>query len=286
MNLDQFVDWAPRQGPLLYGNNSADAGQCVQLVMYYVIKVLGLPVIWDDAYGWFADGRLANVYDRIPYAPGKVPPRGAIVVWGPSLPGSGGLGHIGVFLDGNASIWTGLDSNWGGKTAHKVTHNWSYVVGWLVPKGSSPVIKGDEMIDTPDQARDAYALLRGSRDALSQDELDTTVGHRTWASFATDARGEIAAREANKRAQAEQLAAMSNTINQLNQAVTAAQSDDALDKQKVAELTAQLETAHDQLADLQEKAKDIQNASAPNVPEKSISWVTRLIAYLTAKKKS
>ena len=62
-----------------------------------------------------------------------------------------------------------------------------------------PVVttQGVEMIVNEDQARDAYALLRGSRDAVSAGELSQTINKRSWAGFAVDARGELAQRNAN-----------------------------------------------------------------------------------------
>ena len=134
------------------------------------------------------------------------------------------------------------------------------------------------MIANEDQARDAYALLRGSRDALSQDELNATAGHRTWANFARDARGEVAAREAGRKAQAEQLANMQGLINQLNQTITditnqgnATKADKDVALSKVAELTIQLETAHDQIVELQ-------NKPIPTIDEQTVvtNWFKRL----------
>jgi peptidoglycan hydrolase CwlO-like protein len=139
------------------------------------------------------------------------------------------------------------------------------------------------MIANEDQARDAYALLRGSRDALSQDELNGTAGHRTWASFAVDARGEIAAREAAKQATAEQLSGMQNVINQLNQTVTELQATDASDvakvqelQGKVAELTTQLETAHDQIAELQKQPPVVVPTQPVNEQVVVTNWLLRL----------
>lgn len=298
MSLDDFIAKYSGQ-PLLYAPSPAREylrGQCVQLVCYYVVMVWGKPVIWADAYQWFASNAQSDQYTRVANNhndPNQIPPRGAVIVWGPNTPGSGGAGHIAIVIDARpgASTFVSFDQNWGGKKAHLVTHNWSNVVGWLLPKNTAaPTVQGgDEMIQNEAQAHQAYQLLRPNGDG-SPDEIASTAGKRTWAEFANDARNEISARNQNLANQAQQLAAMQTTINQLNEAVTKAQSDDQLDKQKVAELTAQLTEAHDKLKDLQTKTTlpTAYPLKPPTPPEPQLkeNWMTRFIAaWLNRKKK-
>lgn len=276
MNLDQFASWAPAQGSLLWAPSPAREylrGQCVQLVCYYVNMVCGKDVIWDDAAGWYEDGRLSDEYDRIannPNDPNQVPQRGDIIVWNKSLPGSGGAGHIAVVLSCNpgSAVFVSLDQNWGGKTPHQVTHNWSYVEGWLRPKGqaapaaapaapaATPAPQGgDEMIADANQARQAYGLLRLDGN-VSQDEINGTAGRRSWEQFANDAVPEVTQRN-------QHFADMQTTINNQNSTITDLTGKltdanvSAADKQaalkdaleKIASDNADMATLHDKIAE-------------------------------------
>jgi hypothetical protein len=278
MNLDQFIPWAEGQGSLLWAPSPAREylrGQCVQLVCYYVNMVYHLDVIWDDAAGWYSDGRLSNEYDRIannPGDPNQVPQRGDIIVWNTSLPGSGGAGHIAICLSATPGALTfiSLDQNWGGKTPHQVTHNWSYVLGWLRPRGQAapaPVPQapapaptpapqgGDEMIADANQARQAYGLLRLDGN-VSQDEINGTAGRRSWVQFAGHAVPEVTARN-------QHFVDMQTTINNQNSTITdltgkltdstatAAEKQAALTEslQKIASDNADLATLHDKIAE-------------------------------------
>lgn len=265
-------------------------GQCVANVAVYC-RDNGMPIAYADAHNWWQHPSLTGAFDFIannPADPNQLPKRGDIMIWNGNVPNSGGAGHIGIYLGGSSPTWTGFDQNWGGNYCHQVTHNWSWIIGWATPKTAAPAPQpqGEEMIATQDQARDAYALLRGSRNALSQDELDATAGHRTWANFAVDARGEIAAREAAKQATLDQLASLSSTINQLNQAITditnqsnATKADKDAALSKIADLTTQLETAHDQIVELQNKPVPPQ-ATPPTEQSTAISTVIKFIRTL------
>lgn len=299
MNLDQFIAWATGQS-LLY--NTADPslrGQCVQLACFYVQKVLNKPVIWADAYPWFAGGAYSDQYERIPNDhnnPNQVPPRGALIVWGPELPGSAGAGHIAVAVDvqPGASTFVSFDSNWGGKTAHLVTHNWSYVAGWIIPKSgpvcapAAPAGGSEEMIADTNQAHQAYKMLRPNGDG-SDAEIAATAGKRTWADFASGAQSEMAARDANLRNQTAQLQQLNGTINAQNTTITdlTTKLNDATasntEKQQalttalaqLGDQNAQLTTLHDQLKQLQDAVPAATNGNTQNF---TASWFVKLLA--------
>jgi hypothetical protein len=300
MNLDQFVAWATGQSLLYPPNPEDDRGQCYQLINFYMARVWGTPLIWKPyAYQLIAGAQAMSNYTvtiNNPNDANQVPPVGAIMVFGANLPGSGGMGHTDIFLQATGvNAWIGFDSNWGGKTAHKVTHNYSYVVGWITPRGGlgggpapapAPSAGGDEVIANADQATKIYKMLRPNGGG-SQDEIGATAGRRTYANFVNDAQAEINQRDANLVAQNQQLANMQTTIDQLNAAVTAANSNDQADLQKIAELTAELTTAHDQLKDLQDALP--KPPPTPTADEKAAARVglfTKLIAlFLKLKKK-
>lgn len=291
MNPQQFYDTYHDQSLLYNQKDTSLRGQCVQAVCFYVVAN-NKPVIWADAYQWYASNQFPDQYDRIANTPNAVPQPGDIIVWLPSLPGSGGAGHIAVCersLPGTGTFIS-IDSNWGGKTVHRVTHNYNYVCGWLRFKNASPAPQpttqgADEVIQNADQATKLYKMLRVNGGA-SDAEINGTVGRRTFANFVNDAQPEVAQRDEAFRNQAAQLAVMQATINQLNQTVTNVTSDDQADKQKLADalakigdLTSQLETAHDQLADAQKVL------TTPTPVEPDVPLITRIIAALLRRNK-
>jgi hypothetical protein len=276
--------------------NTADPslrGQCVQSVCFFV-QANGFPVIWADAAEWW--NRRNNRYDYIANTPDAVPQPGDIMIWSSALPGSGGAGHLAVCLYAlpGTGTFVSADSNWGGKTLHQVTHNYNYVIGWMrfkqaapapapapqpapaVAAAPAPITQEIEMIANDTQAHQAYQLLRVNGDG-NADEIAATAGKRSWAQFASDAQGEVQARNKNLQDQQAHMADMQNVINSTNQTVTdlrATIADDQIsnsEKQKaldnaitqIAKDNADITTLHDQVADLQTKLADpIANASA------------------------
>jgi hypothetical protein len=259
-------------------------GQCVQGVSFFVTDN-GFPVIWADAYEWFSDGLFPDQYERIPYTPGMVLQPNDVVVWLPTLPGSGGAGHIAAVLTANAQTFVSVDQNWGGKTIHKVTHNYSYVAGVLRFKGGrgggAPAPSGGEedMIGDTDNEYARWEKLgqevRGR--TLSRDEFRAAAVGKTWLNaieiLCDDA-------EADRTQQAQDLgqlaetqgwqgnmSSMQDTINNQNQTITdlTTKLNDAnvsnADKQKaltdsldkIANDNASLATTHDKITDLMSK---------------------------------
>lgn len=296
MNLDSFYGKYNTQSVLFDTAHPDYRGECVQLAAFYVQEVWGKPAIWADAYSWYARGTYPEHYIRVPNDmsnPNQVPPRGALVVFHSSLPGSGGMGHIDICWDARpgASTWIGFDSNWGGKYAHLVTHNWSYVVGWILPRSlptyTAPAQEGEEMIQTAEDAQLSYKILRPNSGA-SEGEIAATVGRRSFHNFIHDALPEIQARDANLVRQAEEFAKMQQTINQLNQTITdmrTTQTSDAATRaeeqhaanEKISYLTGQLETSHDKITQLQ--AVDIPATIVPQPPK--LSWSAKLLLAIS-----
>lgn len=312
ISLDQFIAKYSGQS-VLYDKLEADRGQCVQLVCFYVQEVAGKPVIWANAAEWWYSNQYQDQYQRIANTASAVPQPGDIIVWDRNLPNSGGAGHIAVCVTPRPGTGTfiSFDSNWGGKTAHLVTHNYNYVIGWLRPKGINPTSPapapqpqqgGDEMISTADQATKLYKMLRPNGGG-SDGEINGTVNHRSFAQFLNDAQGEINNRDAGLRAQNDELKNMQDKINSLNQTITQLQLDmtnkdtagtqkaqqlkDAQDK--IASLTAELTTSHDKITDLQNTKPQATPESPTNtqpIIDRDPGWVVKLIASLLPKKKS
>ena len=298
ISLDQFYNNHVGKGMDYDGAPSNDPIQCVDLAKFWLNEGYGVnPGAWGDAHAYF-DGAGAAALIRLGWQvipndhnnPSQVPPRGAIVVWAHNLPGSGDGGHIAVCWSATpgAATFISFDQNWGGKAAKLVTHNWSYVLGWLLPPGgrggaeaapaavTTPQIQGDEMIADTTQAHEAYQLLRPNGDGNS-DEIAGTAGRRSWAQFAKDAQPEVAARNQNLQQQSQHMADMQGVINTTNETITQLRTtiaSDAVtntDKQKalddalakIASDNAEMTTLHDQVTDLQAKIADpLASASA------------------------
>lgn len=136
--LQQYI--AQETGQIIsFDGIAANAGQCVQNVAKWC-QFLGLPVEWENAAAWFLNetSAFSQKWTKVvnnPNDPNQLPSPGDLVCFAPSTPGSDGYGHIDIFVkDLGNHQWQGFDSNWNGKAAKLVTHNWAYVMGWYTPK--------------------------------------------------------------------------------------------------------------------------------------------------------
>ena len=106
--------------------------QCVALFSYYADMVVGYGIsgvefayqLWD-----LADDR----WQKIPNTPDGIPPLGAVVVWDVDL---GGTGHVAIATGkGDTNQFTSIDINWPfGSCCHYQGHDYTNVIGWLIPK--------------------------------------------------------------------------------------------------------------------------------------------------------
>lgn len=317
ISLQQFYNNTVNQSLLYPPNPESLRGQCFALVSFYIDQVWGTPQIWKPyAYQIItADTNYYTVTINNSADPNQVPPVGAVIVFKSSLPGSGGAGHTSILWNINAGQHTfvSYDSNWGSKTARLVTHDWSYVSGWITPKHAPTVTlasatittNGDtpEMIETEAQAHQAYKLLRPNGDG-SADEITATAGRRTFSEFMNNAQNEVNQRDQNLRDQAAHLTDQQNLINQQNQTITDLSTSGATTKEqydealsKIADLNAQLATKHDVLTDLATKLTAAVTVEAPaeNVitggeveaepaKVKTPSWTTKLFMWLLTRR--
>lgn len=319
ISLSQFIQNTQGQS-LLYPPNPGDiAGQCVQPAMFYIEQVWGQSPYWRSTasqYFTSPDGRF-NYTANNPNDPNQIPPVGALIVWSSSLPGSGGSGHIGIFISNNGNhSFTSYDSNWGGKYCHYVAHDWQYVIGWITPKQrvvlaaatiTNNETTGEEMINTDTQAHQVYKAVRPNGDA-NQDEINMTVGKRTYAQFFNDAQNEVNQRDANLRDLAQHSADLQNLINQQNATIaeltaSGTKSKDDYDAavSKIADLNAQLATKHDLISDIQAKlsaavtpAAEPEEASngtyggteqvSDTPKEKAPSWAVRVLMWVLSRR--
>jgi len=73
----------------------------------------------------------------IPYSAGRVPTPGDLVCYHPCATDRiGASGHVDVYVNGNASTFTGFDQNWNGAYCRLITHTYACVLGWQHPTGN------------------------------------------------------------------------------------------------------------------------------------------------------
>jgi len=121
-----------------YGTGALN--QCVDLVNAYINMVLDnetkdyteiiganakdFKTKFDpDDFDWITNTQTPNIFAE----------RGDIIVWNGYT--GGGVGHVAIFLDGDATNFVSLDQNW--SKVEKVTienHTYKNVSGWLRPK--------------------------------------------------------------------------------------------------------------------------------------------------------
>lgn len=147
--VDEFIRRYERK-TLGYPEGSF-VGECLSLCKVYIKECFNInpPASGCNAarcyYTMFPDP-LGEIFERIPYARGKVPVKGDIPVWNKNV--GNGFGHIDIFVSGDENEFTGFDQNWGGRQAHLQRHDYSNVVGWLHPKeGTMPPDDSQEIID-------------------------------------------------------------------------------------------------------------------------------------------
>lgn len=271
-------------------------GQCVQQICFYTTDN-GKPMAWADAKDWWKHPALTGAFDFITNNPSdlkQIPPRGAVMIWSGNLPNSGGAGHIAIF-DAVVSpgVFRSFDSNWGGKTCHFVTHNWDYIIGWMVPKVSAPVPapqpSGGLIMDTRDKVLRQYRTLRGYARNVTDGEITGWL-NGGYDAFNIKADAEIKAIDAEEKNLRAQVASQTTIINQLNQRVTditsqsnatKAEKDKAL--ADIAALTAQLTTETDKLKEAQAEIERLKSQPIPpitDVPDESEvvkGWFSRLL---------
>ncbi|HSX00035.1 MAG TPA: hypothetical protein VLH38_03295 [Patescibacteria group bacterium] len=135
-----------------------------------------------------------------------------------------------------------------------------YLKGTSQAASQPPAPQGDEMIADAQQAHDAYYLVRGNTPP-SDDEINGTAGHRSWASFAVDAKAEVAARIAYIEGLQSHIAGLSAQISQLIDQVNSLGSRPTTDQLQEAQsqataLTTELQQKTVELADLQKQAEE------------------------------
>ena len=155
MTFDEFL--AKYEGKKWgYPNNANYLGQCLSLTKWHIKEVYGIepPASGCNAarcYWSVFPNPLGTVLKKVTYVAGMVPKKGWIPVWNENA--GAGYGHIASIISATASGFVSLDQNWNGMYAHRVTHNYNNVYGFLVP-----INEEDDMSDctAERESRDHY----------------------------------------------------------------------------------------------------------------------------------
>jgi len=139
-----------------YPNNANYLGQCLSLTKWHIKEVYGIepPASGCNAarcYWSVFPNPLGTVLKKVTYVAGMVPKKGWIPVW--SGAAGDGYGHIASIISASTTSFVSLDQNWGGMYAHRVTHNYNNLYGFLVP-----INEEDDMADctAERESRDHY----------------------------------------------------------------------------------------------------------------------------------
>jgi len=125
--------------------------QCVDLMHLYIDNVLGVPRYAHDIRGnalpiyssfpsskTIRSGSRVVRLEKIPNTPHGIPRKGDIIFFSHR----NGIGHVSIFIEGNAKRFTSLDQNWHNANRYKgspaaiVEHRYTgeySVAGWLRP---------------------------------------------------------------------------------------------------------------------------------------------------------
>ncbi len=143
-DIDNFVSVKVNTSTDMDGYYGA---QCVDLMHAYISDVLDITYphgLTGNAYAVYESvsgsvtkqsGSHGTVrFDKIANTAAGAPQKGDIVFWS-----SGAVGHVAIFLSGDANSFQSIDQNWinpsvnYGSPAKIVTHSYSGVAGWLHP---------------------------------------------------------------------------------------------------------------------------------------------------------
>jgi len=138
--FDEFIkkyEW----GTWGYPDQNSYKGECLSLTKHHIKEVYGInppPSGCGSAkcYWTMFPNPLGSVLKKVPNTPDLIPLKGWIAVFKPTTTNK--YGHISSVISANKNMFVSLDANYGGRHAHRVTHNYNNVYGFLAPLQSNP----------------------------------------------------------------------------------------------------------------------------------------------------
>lgn len=142
MTFDQFKDKYNGKFVEYHSFDPSAKNQCVDLANQYIVDVLGLtPIIGTNAQDF--PKKAGKEFNYILNTPTGVPNKGDLMIF----KSADGVGHISIFDNGNASLFTSFDQNYPtGSPCKLVNHNYRNVLGWLQPKESMSTITIEQKV--------------------------------------------------------------------------------------------------------------------------------------------
>lgn len=160
MTLNDFIKKYDGKKVEFHSFSSGALYQCVDSANTYIVEVLGLPAIIGTNAQDFPT-KAGSDYEYIKNTPTGVPQAGDLMIW----KSADKVGHIGIFIEGNANTFASFDQNYPtGTPSHKQSHNYTNVLGWLRAK-KAPMTDNSMTID-----KDTFANLVTK--ATKLDELE------------------------------------------------------------------------------------------------------------------
>lgn len=142
MTLDEFI--SKYEGQEVGYPNDQYKGECLSLVKRYIEECFNIyppPSGCGAARCYWTNfpDPLGVVFKKAENTPDLIPKKGWICVWDEGV--GSGYGHIDIVISGDVARFEGFDQNWGGRHAHRVTHNYNNVYGFLVPKEDNMLLE-------------------------------------------------------------------------------------------------------------------------------------------------
>ncbi len=131
MNLDNFI--TAYNGKKGVGNTTANKGECVGLVMVWLVDTLKQPHVWGHAMDLLKNAD-RTAYDVILNTPDAVPQKGDVIVWRKGFNGTFGHTAIATGTGTTNSFEVFEQNNPLGAGCRLHTYSYSFVDGWLRPK--------------------------------------------------------------------------------------------------------------------------------------------------------
>jgi len=132
MNFTEFLN--KYNGMNGVGTTLENTGECVGLVMKWLVETLELPHVWGHARD-LINNCDKNVFEVEYNTPTGVPKKGDIIVWSSAM--GGGYGHTAISTGtGNITTFEVFEqNNPTGSNCHLKTYpNYNNVIGWFRPK--------------------------------------------------------------------------------------------------------------------------------------------------------
>lgn len=192
--LQEFIDKYNGKFVEYHSYSPAAKFQCTDLANQYIVEVLNLQAIIGTNAQDFPSKAVG--FEVILNTPTGIPSPGDLVIF----KSSDGVGHISIFVSGNASLFTSFDQNYPtGSPCKLVNHNYWNVISWLHSKGA--IMANELEVCLKDRQKfwdERDTLLRELQADSVEGGLNTIRGLRSRITDLTNQLGTAQAEQKNK----------------------------------------------------------------------------------------